>query len=146
LESYVKPIVGYSHEVAARIPDGLSMLFIDGAHDYESAKRDFDVYISKLRPGGIIAMHDAASWPGVRRVVRERIYFRLRGVGLTGTIIYAVNAAANPIAAVRALLVEARIAARQWSWRLGSRLPATKNTRQRLRRVFRRLTGEPDAL
>jgi predicted O-methyltransferase YrrM len=36
----------------------LDFLFIDGDHTYEGVKRDFEMYASLVRPGGVIALHD----------------------------------------------------------------------------------------
>lgn len=38
----------------------LDYLFIDGDHTYEGVKRDFELYASLVRSGGIIALHDVA--------------------------------------------------------------------------------------
>jgi predicted O-methyltransferase YrrM len=36
----------------------LDFLFIDGDHSYEGVKKDFEIYSSLVRKGGIIAFHD----------------------------------------------------------------------------------------
>lgn len=36
----------------------LDFLFIDGDHSYQGVKRDFELYSSLVRPGGLIALHD----------------------------------------------------------------------------------------
>lgn len=38
--------------------DGIDVLFIDGDHTYDGAKADFCTYLSMVKEGGIIAMHD----------------------------------------------------------------------------------------
>lgn len=38
--------------------DELDLLFIDGDHQYEGVKSDFEMYSSYVRDGGIIAFHD----------------------------------------------------------------------------------------
>lgn len=38
----------------------LDVLFIDGDHSYEGARRDFEAYAPLVRAGGIIAFHDIA--------------------------------------------------------------------------------------
>lgn len=38
----------------------IDFLFIDADHTYEGAKRDWEMYSSMVRPGGIIAFHDVA--------------------------------------------------------------------------------------
>ncbi len=37
-------------------------LFIDGDHSYEGAKRDFDTYGDMVREGGLILLHDIATF------------------------------------------------------------------------------------
>jgi hypothetical protein len=46
------------------------MVFIDGAHDYESVKRDILTWSARLRPGGLLCGHDR-NQPGVRRAIDE---------------------------------------------------------------------------
>lgn len=41
----------------------LDFLFIDGDHTYDGVKRDFELYKSLVRKGGIIAFHDIAPHP-----------------------------------------------------------------------------------
>jgi predicted O-methyltransferase YrrM len=55
-----------SHEATEDVPDGLGLLFIDGAHDFDSVRRDIGLYAPKVRVGGKIVMHDATTVdPGV---------------------------------------------------------------------------------
>lgn len=42
--------------------DPIDVLFIDGDHSYEGAKRDFMRYGTFVRPGGIILLHDIATF------------------------------------------------------------------------------------
>lgn len=52
-------IVGESGRVADLFQDGIAdLIFIDGAHDYESTKRDILSWKSKLKPDGILCGHD----------------------------------------------------------------------------------------
>ena len=37
----------------------IDFLFIDGDHKYEGVKKDFEMYSPLVRPGGVIAFHDA---------------------------------------------------------------------------------------
>jgi predicted O-methyltransferase YrrM len=49
-------------------------IFIDGAHDYPSVRRDMKVALSALKPGGFLCGHDYHdSGHGVRRAVSEMI-------------------------------------------------------------------------
>lgn len=56
--------------------DKFGLLFIDAAHDYENALRDFKLWSPLVVPGGVVAFHDYGNprWPhGVTRVVNEEL-------------------------------------------------------------------------
>lgn len=63
----------YSTEAAAWIQDkSIDLVFIDGLHTYEGVRSDLHTWISKVRPGGIIAGHDYdPHLPGVPAAVHE---------------------------------------------------------------------------
>lgn len=65
-------ISGLVAEVQSR---GLAdMVFVDAAHDYESACRDIATARKLLRPGGLLCGHDYSdSWPSVVRAVDELV-------------------------------------------------------------------------
>lgn len=46
-------------------------LFIDGSHEYEDVRKDFDNYSPFIREGGIIALHDISYSPGVSMYWQE---------------------------------------------------------------------------
>lgn len=69
----VVPIVQASVEAAADFEGPVELLWVDGAHDYESVKADVAAWAPKLIEGGVIAFHDS-KWPGVRRAIEEEIY------------------------------------------------------------------------
>src|ERR1051325_1419903 len=56
-------IRGYSHEVAGDFDRTIDMIFIDADHSYDGVKRDWVDWVPKVRPGGIIAMHDVRQAP-----------------------------------------------------------------------------------
>ena len=64
-------VVATSEEVAASWSQPVSLLWIDGAHDYESARRDLEVWERHLVPEAVVALHDTFVLPGPERVVRE---------------------------------------------------------------------------
>lgn len=51
----------------------LDMVYIDANHSYETTKEDIEIWLPKIRVGGIICGHDYGSpdWPGVKKAVDE---------------------------------------------------------------------------
>jgi predicted O-methyltransferase YrrM len=61
----IHPILGDSHrvETVTRVQQLLAgrsvdLLFVDGDHEYEGVRKDYDLYAPLVRPGGLIAFHD----------------------------------------------------------------------------------------
>lgn len=67
--------VGFSHDHVDTVDDSLDLVFLDGDHSFEAIKRDFEDWSPKVKPGGILAMHDVVHpvHEGPRRVVDELI-------------------------------------------------------------------------
>ncbi len=63
---------GFSHEVFKEIPGGIDFLFIDGDHSYEGVTKDLALYLPKLKPNAILAMHDY-SHESVKRAIVEKV-------------------------------------------------------------------------
>jgi predicted O-methyltransferase YrrM len=58
------------------------VVYVDGAHEYESVRADVAAYWRLLRPGGFMIGDDyMASWPGVMRAADE--HAAATGVPLT---------------------------------------------------------------
>jgi predicted O-methyltransferase YrrM len=70
----VSPIVATSEAAASSFDEPIEMIFIDGDHDYQAVKRDFDLWYPKVVDGGVMAFHDTTVWQGPKRLVAERIY------------------------------------------------------------------------
>jgi len=54
--------------------ESLDFVFIDGNHQYEWVKKDIEMWVPKVKPGGLIAGHDYCQKPygiGVHRAVNE---------------------------------------------------------------------------
>lgn len=49
---------GESSRVAAEVPAGLDLLFIDGDHARDSVLADLRLYVPKLKPGAALLLHD----------------------------------------------------------------------------------------
>ena len=72
----VTPIVEFSHEAVKEWNKPISFLWIDGAHEYEFVKKDFELWSPFLIDGGIIAFHDVVGgrFTGPRKVILESIF------------------------------------------------------------------------
>jgi predicted O-methyltransferase YrrM len=69
--SIIVPHRGRSAEIGTSFQQPIDLLFLDGDHSYEGCRADAEVWLSRVRPGGILVMHDYGWAEGVQRVVRE---------------------------------------------------------------------------
>lgn len=68
-----RPMTICSPEAAsAFLLESLDAVFIDADHSYEAVRRDLEVWMDRLKPGGIIAGHDIDR-ESVQRAVRELV-------------------------------------------------------------------------
>ncbi len=51
-------IIGDDMDVVDQLPDDADVLFIDTSHFYTATIRELRMYVPKLRPGGVVLMHD----------------------------------------------------------------------------------------
>lgn len=50
----------YSYKVNNKFIDAsIDFIFIDGSHIYEDVKQDYELYISKIKEGGLLFFHDS---------------------------------------------------------------------------------------
>jgi predicted O-methyltransferase YrrM len=100
VEDIVVPVVKTSED-AERDWDGkpIELLWIDGAHEYEMVKLDFDLWFQYLIEGGTIALHDTTYWPGPKRVAKDKIYksHHFTNVRFIGSLTYAQKVGANSL-------------------------------------------------
>jgi len=91
LSDIVTPLVKTSEEAAREFKEPVELVFIDGDHDYEMVKLDFELWCPKLVEGGIIACHDTTNWPGPKKAAEKFIYKsgNFKNIGLVGSITYA---------------------------------------------------------
>lgn len=69
------PIKKTSAEATKNWRQKISLLHIDGAHEYKFAKQDLKLWLPYLADGGVVVCHDAfAPYPEVFRAVREEIF------------------------------------------------------------------------
>lgn len=87
----VIPLVQTSEQAAREWKGPIDLLFIDGAHEYELVKQDFELWSPFLNEGGTIAFHDSVDWLGPKRLVRDEIFLKPQyaEVGVVGSITYA---------------------------------------------------------
>ena len=52
------PIVGDDLQVSDQLPDDVDIVFIDTSHTYEQTKAELELYAGKVKPGGLIVLHD----------------------------------------------------------------------------------------
>jgi MMP 1-O-methyltransferase len=99
VEDVVVPIVKTSEEAARTFTEKIEFIFIDGAHEYEYVKQDFDVWYPKVIEGGLMAFHDTIGWPGPKKVVAEDIVRsrHFRNVRFAHSITIAQKVAANSV-------------------------------------------------
>jgi MMP 1-O-methyltransferase len=75
VDDMVVPIVKTSRDAALSWNGKpVELLWIDGSHEYEMVKLDFDLWSPLLVDGGLIAFHDTLGWPGPIKVVKDHIY------------------------------------------------------------------------
>jgi len=74
VEQRITPIVETSIAAAKDFNQPVSLIFIDGAHDFDSVKEDFETWYPKVIEGGVIAFHDCSWCAGPRRCVRRALF------------------------------------------------------------------------
>jgi predicted O-methyltransferase YrrM len=70
----VTPLKGFSQQVVDGFDEPIELLFVDGSHEEDDVREDFERWVPKVVDGGIVAFHDTTWHEGVRRVVAEKIY------------------------------------------------------------------------
>ncbi len=72
----IRTVVTTSAKASKHINSKISLIFIDGSHEYKDVKNDFILWWQKLEIGGIIMFHDTLSKKGVSKFVDEIILQR----------------------------------------------------------------------
>ena len=62
-----------SHDAALNWSRPISMLWVDGSHEYDDVARDIADFTPHVLPGGVVAFDDSAGgeFPGVERAIAE---------------------------------------------------------------------------
>ncbi len=74
----VTPVASLSQPAADDFHEPIELLFVDGSHEEELVREDFEKWVPKVVEGGIVAFHDTTWTAGPRHVVDRGIY-RSRG-------------------------------------------------------------------
>lgn len=101
LADYIVPIVMRSEEAAAGWSQPIRLLWIDGAHEYEMVRRDFELWEPHLVDGGIIALHDTIGYFAGPKKVATRFILRsdrFKNCGIVGITTYGRKASTISVA------------------------------------------------
>jgi predicted O-methyltransferase YrrM len=82
LEDTIVPIVSRSEIAARSWRTPLSLIFIDGGHNYEAVFTDYNSWISNLLPGGYLLIHDIFFDPSMGGQAPRCIYQMALSSGL----------------------------------------------------------------
>jgi len=76
-----------SEEGSKLTPNNLDIVFIDADHSYDAVRKDIDLWLPKIREGGILAGHDYIDYIeyGVKKAVDE--YFNWNEVHLEDDVL-----------------------------------------------------------
>ncbi len=93
----VVPIIMRSEDAVKQWSYPISLLFIDGAHDFESTRRDFMLWEPYVIGGGQIAFHDKFA-EGPCKVIRSSILKSnaFSSVGVTEGVLFAEKVRGRP--------------------------------------------------
>jgi predicted O-methyltransferase YrrM len=58
VDGKIKFIQAFSAEAAPLVPEQIDFMFIDGDHSIEGIKKDWELYAPKIKPGGLMLLHD----------------------------------------------------------------------------------------
>lgn len=61
------------------VVDRADLLFIDGDHTFEGAKRDYETYLPAVRGGGLVVFHDILPHDDYPEIEVHRLWRELRG-------------------------------------------------------------------
>ncbi|MFC1943357.1 class I SAM-dependent methyltransferase [Chloroflexota bacterium] len=99
IDDIVVPIAKTSEDAESGWSEPVELLWVDGAHECEMVKLDFELWFPHLIDDGIIAFHDTIVETGPRRVVKEFIFNSnyFKDVGCAGSITFARKVSRNSV-------------------------------------------------
>jgi len=74
VDDIITPIVKTSKDAAQNFDKPVEFIFIDGEHEHNFVKLDFDLWFPKVIDGGIMAFHDTTRFSGPKEVVRDLMF------------------------------------------------------------------------
>ncbi len=88
LTDYVTPIKKHSVAVAKAWEIPIDILFIDGSHEYQDVKADFEAFFPHVKKNGIVAFHDIkGKWVGVIQFWNEVLSVNyLKNIGTVSSL------------------------------------------------------------
>lgn len=97
MNDIVVPILKVSAEACKDFDQPISLIFIDGEHTFEAAKKDFECWYPKICEGGTMAFHDTIVTPGPKLFVKDYIFKStcFKRAKFTDSITYAVKTSQN---------------------------------------------------
>jgi predicted O-methyltransferase YrrM len=60
VSSNVVLVHGMSYDVEQSLPATFDFIFVDGDHTYEGLRRDWEIVLRRLAPGGVVCLHDTS--------------------------------------------------------------------------------------
>jgi predicted O-methyltransferase YrrM len=71
----VQLIEKFSFDAVGDVPEKVDFIFIDGDHSYEGVRKDWTLYSDKVKPGGIMALHDTSTVPADAGYVQDSVRY-----------------------------------------------------------------------
>jgi MMP 1-O-methyltransferase len=99
VDNLIIPIVKTSEDAIKNFDNPVELIFIDGAHEYDLVKLDFNLWFPKVIDGGTMAFHDTIDWTGPKKVVLEMVFKShfFKDVRFIGSITYAQKVKQNTL-------------------------------------------------
>lgn len=72
LSHRIKMVNKFSVDALSDIPAEIDFLFIDGDHSYEGCNSDIMNYVPRVRPEGVVAIHDSRTEVGVTKAIEDQ--------------------------------------------------------------------------
>jgi len=97
IDDIIVPIVKTSEEAAKNFDEPIELIFIDGAHEYDFVKLDFELWFPKVIKGGIMVFHDTVGYDGPKNVIKKYIFNskNFRKINFVDSITYAEKTTQN---------------------------------------------------